>query len=95
MAAIDNEQLYDDFYDVYDSLTEELVDNADFANEFYDGDKAKANKEITKILDYLADIVGYITGYEDGDDAEKDDTEDDDTEDEDENEEDSKKKEDE
>lgn len=83
MAEIDDEQLYDDFYDVYDSLTEKLVDNADFADEFYDGDKAKANKEITKILDYLADIVGYITGYEEEDDPKE----------EDENEEDGKKKE--
>ena len=88
MAEIDDEQLYDDFYDVYDSLTEKLVDNADFANEFYDGDKANANKEITKILDYLADIVGYITGYEEEDDPEEEDTNE-----EDENEEDSKKKE--
>ena len=68
MEQINDEELYDEFYEMYDLLFEKLVGNVDFAKEFYDGDQAKANKEITNILDYLADIVGYATGHDEDDD---------------------------
>jgi hypothetical protein len=79
MAQMNDDELYDEFSDMYDLLSEKLIGNRDVAEEFYDGDELKANKEILNILDYLLDMVEYATGNEDpnGDDSKDGDEEDD------------------
>ena len=72
MPEMNDDELYDEFSDMYDLLSEKLIGNNEVAEEFYEGDEIKANKEITNILDYLLDMVSYATGNDENEEEEKD-----------------------
>lgn len=61
---INDDELYDDFAGMYDLLAEKLLNNADVAEEFYNGKISDANKDIAEMLDYLLDVIAYATGNE-------------------------------
>lgn len=71
MPEMNDDELYDEFSDMYDLLSEKLIGNKEVAEEFYEGDEIKANKEILNILDYLLDMVEYATGNDDGEEEEE------------------------
>ncbi len=61
---IDKEtKLHDAMCDMYSLLEENLIDNENIAYEYYDDDKDKANSAIYEALDFLMDMVDFITGH--------------------------------
>jgi hypothetical protein len=73
MPEMNDDELYDEFSDMYDLLSEKLIGNKEVAEEFYEGDEIKANKEILNILDYLLDMVEYATGNDENEEEEEED----------------------